>query len=531
MNKKTLIAILLIFTVAVSTFAALQMTTFAQPFPVPCTIRVVPSVVNAPVGSFFVVDVNIEDFFLWGVYDYEFLLIYPAAEMTPVIAYDGDFLVEPVAFFWNEPGAGQVFCQGVTTAGGATGSGTLASIEFQCIGAGSTPITLAPDVCFISDVTQTQWAPDTLIPGVVNQFEPPPALVYLDPPTYTVPICTPFTVNVMVQDVTDLHSYELDLSYTNTAVVDCLDIKDAGFIPQPVTELWKNIDDVTGTIQFDVASTQGYGADGSGAIAKITFHCTGGGESFLNIDQVTLYDSAGLPITRLIGTPGRYVQVSYWEPKDLRELVTLRSGDPTISAAYTYALVDIPFIPPGSPEGYTEVMAELTAKGFTFDPAEGTASELTLFTDEYEELHGTATSWWSSNTLEDGTRACMLSLEMDDGTGMAMGFVTNLMPTEQIPEVDPYIIYNAEPYFFIDFYWYAWTPIGRIVRWSYWWHDSHNHPNWFWGTYWWWRTYTKSYYYPYTDIPYWRPVWGWWWHWTYWKHWHWWSTYFPYIDP
>jgi hypothetical protein len=111
-----------------------------------------------------------------------------------------------------------------------------------------------------------------------------------------------------------------------------------------------------------------------------------------------------------------------------------------------------------------------------------------------------------------------------------MGFVTNLLPPEQIPEVDPYIIYNAEPYFFIDYYWWAWHPIGRIIRWPYWWHNSHNHPNWFWGPYWWWRTYTKAYYYPYTVIPYWRPWWGWWWHWVYWRHWYWWSSYFPY-DP
>lgn len=526
MNKKTLIAISLIFCVVISTFAALQLNTLAQQ-PIPATIRIVPSVADAEVSTNFVVDVNIEDFFGFPVYDYEFLLIYPAAEMSPVIAYDGDFLIEPVTFSSDLSVAGQVWCQGWTTAGGNVGSGTLASIEFHCTGTGSTPLTL--EVIYISNEFQEQFAPDNVIPGFVNQYEPPPALVYLDPPTYTVPICTPFTVNVMVQDVTDLHSYELDLSYTNTAVVDCLDIEDAGFIPPPVTVNHKFIDDVAGIIEFDVASTQGFGTSGNGAIAKITFHCTGGGESFLNIDQVTLYDSAGQLITRLIGPSGRYIQVSYWEPKDLRELVELRSGD--YLHAYTYALVDIPFVPPGSPEGYAEVMAELTAKGYIFDEADGTASELTLFTDEYEEQHGTVTSWWSSNTLEDGTRACMLSLEMDDGTGMAMGFVTNLMPTEQIPEVDPYIIYNAEPYFFIEFYWYAWTPVGRVVRWSYWWHDSHNHPNWFWGTYWWWRTYTKSYYYPYTDIPYWRPVWGWWWHWTYWKHWHWWSTYFPYIDP
>jgi len=521
MNKKSLIAILLILTTVVSTFAALQMTTLAQPFPVPCTIRVRPSVADAEVCTNFVVDVDIEDFFLWGVYDYEFLLNYPAAEMDAIIAYDGDFLVEPVAFFWSEPAVGQVFCQGVTTAGGATGSGTLASIEFHCTGAGSSAITL--EFIEISDVTQTHWIPDNVIPSSVNQYEGPPAIVTIDPPTYTVPICVQFAVSIKVKDVIDLHSYDLDLSYTNTAVVDCLDIQDAGFIPQPVIVNHKNIDDAAGTITFSVTSTQPFGASGSGAIATITFHCTGAGESTLNIDQVTLYDSAGLTIPRLIGPSGRVIQVGTTEPVKLQHLVEW---------AYPYYLVDIPFFVPFSPEGYLDVMAALTDKGYTFDPlVGGTASEVHMFIGE-EEYIGNVTSWWSVDTLEDGTRACMLSFETEDESdpGMAMGFVTNLLPPEQVPEVDPYIIVNAQPYIFIDFYWWAWTPIGRVVRWPYWWYDSHSHPNWFWGPYWWWRTYTKSYYYPYIDIPYWRPTWGWWWHWTYWHHWYWWSTYFPY-DP
>jgi len=119
-------------------------------------------------------------------------------------------------------------------------------------------------------------------------------------------------------------------------------------------------------------------------------------------------------------------------------------------------------------------------------------------------------------------------------TFMVMGFVTNLLPPEQVPGVDPYIIVNAMPYMYLRFYWWTWPsdhdPLGHLVTWPYWWYDSHSHPNWFWGPYWWWRTYTKAYYYPYTDVPYWQPWWGWWWHWTYRTHWYWWSTYFPY-DP
>ena len=482
-----------------------------------------PSVATVQVCTNFVVDVNIEDFYQFPVYDYEFLLIYNPAQVEPVIAYDGDFLVEPVVFTFDLSILGQVFCQGFTTAGGATGSGTLATIEFHCLGSGYTPFDLDPTVCFISDEGGSQYMPDTLIGGSVDQWETPPAVVHLVPPTYTVPICIPFSVNVMVDDVVDLHSFSLKLSYTNTAVVDCLDIEDGGFLPQPTIGTHKLIDDALGIVEFDLGTTQSYGVDGSGSIAKITFHCTGAGESLLNIDDVSLYDSQGVAINRLIGMGSRVIQVGYWEPVKLQHIVEW---------PYPYYLVDIPFVRPSSPEGYEEVLNTLIDKGYTFDLADGTASEVTMFIEE-EEVTGTVTSWWSSNTLEDGTRACMLSYEPLDETddpGMAMGFVTNLLSPEQVPEVDPYIIVNAQPYLFVRFYWWSWSPIGRIVSYSYWWYDSHSHPNWFWGPYWWWRTYTKSYYYPYIDVPYWRPSWGWWWHWTYWRHWYWWSTYFPY-DP
>jgi hypothetical protein len=228
-----------------------------------------------------------------------------------------------------------------------------------------------------------------------------------------------------------------------------------------------------------------------------------------------------------VGADGRVLQVEYWEPLKLQHLVEL---------PYPYYLTDLPFVPPGSAEGYAEVKAELEAKGFVFDSAIGGGLyQVDSFFDVYfepgsEPFNGTVASWWSSNMLEDGTRACLLSAEMSDGSSMAMGFVTNLLPPDQIPEVDPFIIYNAEPYFFIDFYWWAWTPVGKVVHFYYWWHDSHNHPNWFWGPYWWWRCFVKAYYYPYTVVPFWRPWWGWWWHWVYWRHWYWWSSYFPY-DP
>jgi hypothetical protein len=526
MNKKALIAVLLICSVAVSMFVALQFGVQAQPT-IPCVIEIVPSMIDIEVCTNFVVDVNILDFTDFPVYDYEFILLYDPAQMSVNIAYDGDFLVKPVNFFWNDDLLGRVLCQGDTTAGGAIGSGTLASVEFHCDEPGDWVFNL--ELIYISDEFGNMFIPDTIITAAVHQYQLPPALVWLDPPTYTVPICVPFQVNVMIKDVVDLYSFQLRLSYDNTAVVDCLDIVDGGFLLPPTTELHKLIDDSLGTIEYDLTSTTG-GVDGTGILASITFHCTGAGDSNLNIDDVTLIDSAGTTINRLIGPGSRVIQKAYWEPVKLIDLVEL---------PYPYWMSDIPFVAPASPEGYVEIRAELESKGFMFDPdIGGSAYHIDSFFDVYfepgsEPFEGTVTSWWSANTLEDGTRACLLSAEWSDPEmgDMAMAFVTNLLPPEQVPEVDPYIIVNAQPYLFVRFYWWgSYLPVPRIIVWSYWWYDSHSHPNWFWGVYWWWRVYTKAYYYPYIVVPYWRPWWSWWWHWVYWRHWNWWSTYFPY-DP
>lgn len=528
-SKKSLIAIPLIVCVVVSVFAAIWLNARGQP-PIVCTVVVDPETTVVAVCQNFLININIFGVVDPAVYDYDFFLYYNSSLMSALNAWNGDFLMPFVIFNWEVlpdyggPGIDAVHCWATTTDGGATGDGTLATIEFHCDGPGDSPLNLE---VLLSDSVGSPLLPTTVIPGVVHQFEEP-ANAWIDPPDYTVPICIPFPVRVMVDIPAgrDLYSFSLALTY-DTAYVDCINIVDDGFLPPPTMETHKLIDDSLGRIEFDLTSTApGGGATGSGSTAKITFHCTGAGLSVLTLDTVLLYDSAGLQIPTTTAD-ARVVQIGYWEPLKLQHLVEL---------PYPYFLSDIPFVPPGTPEGYVEIKAELEAKGYMFDPAYGgSLYHIDSFFDVYfepgsEPFEGQVSSWWSSNTLEDGTRACMLSAEMEDGTGMAMGFVTNLLPPEQVPDVDPYIIVNAQPYLFVRFYWWAWYPIGKIVIWSYWWYDSHHHPNWFWKPYWWWRVYTRSYYYPYTVVPYWRPWWSWWWHWVYWHHWHWWCTYFPY-DP
>jgi len=525
LNKKVGIASLLTVIMITWLFVGLNFRASAQP---PVDVYVQPPNQEVILGGMFDVDIFADYLEPEPLDGFEILVYYDPALINALAVYEGPAIPVgdyPFLSFLIDNNIGTVSLMDTPPNGiWLALPNPLVTIEFVCVGIGTTPINIDPASLF----WDWQAIPVPIIPhdGNIGQNYPT-AHTYIDPPTITVPICTPFTRNVNVQGVTNLWMYQLTLSY-DTASVDAVDIVPGGFLPSPIV-LTKIIDDPNGKIYFDVQSGDPTGTSGDGTLAVVTFHCTGAAQSLLTITSAWYYDPQGflIPTTTADGT---IIQFAYWEPIKLQHLVEW---------PYNYALVDIPFVPPGSPEGYLEVRTHLEAKGYLFDdPATGVAYEIHGKFDvggEYGEFDGTVTSWWSSNTLEDGTRACMLSAEMSDGTSMAMGFVTNVLPPEQIPEVDPYIIYNAEPYFFIDFYWWAWNPIGRIIRWPYWWHDSHNHPNWFWGPYWWWRTLTKSYF---LGLPWpapinwvwWRPWWGWWWHWVYWRHWYWWSTYFPY-DP
>jgi hypothetical protein len=84
----------------------------------------------------------------------------------------------------------------------------------------------------------------------------------------------------------------------------------------------------------------------------------------------------------------------------------------------------------------------------------------------------------------------------------------------------PFIIQNAEPYFYLQFHWWDFAN-SQIFAWGTWWYGTASNPNWFWGVYWSWRTYVNYY----IGIPY-IPWWWWSWHWMYWRYWAWWGTAF-----
>jgi hypothetical protein len=183
-------------------------------------------------------------------------------------------------------------------------------------------------------------------------------------------------------------------------------------------------------------------------------------------------------------------------------------------------------------EGYQDMRSKLNSKGYAFsdNPSDVYIAQVDLVTPEGETYSGGAYIQWS-NMGPNGTKALLAGAVMKntvtfEESRIILGTATNVLPPEEMPGVDPYIIWNAEPVFYFQFFWWhPWwdTPYWRIAYWRYWWYDSHKAPNWFWGPYWYWRNYVR--YYP-TLVVY-QPWYWWWWNWYYWQGWNWWSTYWP----
>ncbi len=239
------------------------------------------------------------------------------------------------------------------------------------------------------------------------------------------------------------------------------------------------------------------------------------------------------------------IHTPLFDPKDICELVSLRRCDGS-GVALQVAVMDVDPLQRDAVlnqiqlqvEGVPQILADAMSKDPTVQPTLVDNCRMAGEGCSLIQSKGT----WQVDSFFDITYEVSIPLKPDGrgvattlmiaydtsgqslGNGMAMYTRGNVLPSSRQPEVDPFIIVNAEPYWFISWHWWAW---GRgLVWWDYWWYDSHNHPNWYWGVYWWWRSYIKYYYGPYWGL--WYP---WYWHWVYWRHWNYWSTWFPYIDP
>jgi len=126
------------------------------------------------------------------------------------------------------------------------------------------------------------------------------ASIQVDPQISTVKVGEAFTVNVTVNDVTDLAVWEVQLYYLNT-VLNCTNVAEGPFLKQGgntfFASLVNNTYNTTHGRVLMGATLIGLipGVNGSGTLGTVTFQAIGGGDTPLHLTATTLLDSTEPP--------------------------------------------------------------------------------------------------------------------------------------------------------------------------------------------------------------------------------------------
>jgi len=126
------------------------------------------------------------------------------------------------------------------------------------------------------------------------------ASIQVDPPTSTVEVGEAFTVNVTVNDVTDLAVWEFQLYYLNT-VLNCTNVSEGPFLSQGgntfFASLVNNTYNATHGRVLMGATLIGLipGVNGSGTLGTVTFQAKTSGDTLLHLTATSLLDSSEPP--------------------------------------------------------------------------------------------------------------------------------------------------------------------------------------------------------------------------------------------
>jgi len=186
-----------------------------------------------------------------------------------------------------EPGTmAWIACSCMFPAESFNGSGIAFEFTFNVTGIGSCWIEV---VC--SDLAND--IPEPIPHTVQNAYfsnapEPTPVDIYVDPPYIvdsTLTPCHNFSIEVNVEDVTALYSFEFWIDY-NTTILNVTQVTVNPSFPPAQTHV--EILEDQGKIKVNASLTSPPGISGSPTLATIEFHVTETGESILDLHNVTL---------------------------------------------------------------------------------------------------------------------------------------------------------------------------------------------------------------------------------------------------
>jgi hypothetical protein len=196
----------------------------------------------------------------------------------------------------NEAGVTSYEVSSSGTASGPDGSGTLVTVTLNAVGPGVSPLHL-------EHMTVTRKT-KVIVPVVTQDgyVTVADAFIRIEPPGRTARIGSPFTVTVVISDVTDLGSFQFDLTY-DSHVVTATGAACGPFLGstgRSVTPVGPEIDNTAGRIAFGCSSEgSGPGPDGTGILATVIFNAVDLGTSPLQFENVLVTDTDSSAIAAL----------------------------------------------------------------------------------------------------------------------------------------------------------------------------------------------------------------------------------------
>lgn len=294
----------------------------ATPLPVSCapepgtTVCVQPPSLTVPPGTNFSVDVVVDEVSNLGAY--EFTLVFDPNTIALRGASNGAFLGSTGRTVSCEdpiPGVGSVrlVCRTLgPLPAGPSGSGVLATVRFLALAEGSSPLDLQDSI--LSDIAgssipvteqdgtatvssgPTPTPPPTATPIDTPTPGPSPTpggtLVRVDPSSQTVPVGAGFSVDIRVENVANLGSYEWMLAF-DPAIIEFVSVFNGSFLGRTGRTVFcpGAILDV-GSVRFGCSTTGATppGPSGSGVLSTVTFSALASGTSPLDLVWVELSD-------------------------------------------------------------------------------------------------------------------------------------------------------------------------------------------------------------------------------------------------
>ncbi len=125
-------------------------------------------------------------------------------------------------------------------------------------------------------------------------------VVFVQPPNTVATPGATFSLDVAISDITDLYAFQFDLGF-NPTILSATNLVEGPFLPSggPTLFIPGTIDNINGLITFtaDILLGPVPGVMGSGTVSTVTFDALASGNTSVNLANILLLDSQGIPIS------------------------------------------------------------------------------------------------------------------------------------------------------------------------------------------------------------------------------------------